>query len=42
MANPKDEERVLARPLNPFDGPGPRRPKKLVDVALRSLGGHLL
>ena len=28
----------LARLLNPFDGPGPRRTKKLVDGALRSLG----
>jgi len=36
--NPQDEERGVARLLNPFDGPGTRRPKKLVDGALRSLG----
>jgi hypothetical protein len=36
--NPEDEERGLARLLNPFDGPGTRRPKKLIDGALRSLG----
>ena len=38
LANAQDEERDVARLLNPFDGPGPRRPKKLVDGALRSLG----
>ena len=38
LANAQDEERDVARLLNPFDGPGPRRPKKLVDGALRILG----
>jgi len=38
MSNPQDEERGVARLLDPFDGPETRRPKKLIDGARRSLG----
>jgi hypothetical protein len=37
-ANPQDEERGVARLLDPFDGPGTRRPYNFLMGALRSLG----
>jgi len=36
--NAQDEERGVARLLDPFDGPRTRRPMTLVNYALRSLG----